>query len=238
MTMGWPTSLLVVRHGESVGNAAAAAARRDGSEVIDVPTRDPDVDLTEQGARQAETIGRWLRGLPREEQPEIAVLSPYVRARRTASIALEELGEPVSVRVDERLRDRELGVLDRLTARGIELRHPDEAARRRLVGKFYHRPGGGESWADVLLRVRSALTDLCAAHAGRRVLIVTHDVVVLLIRYVLEDLDEDRVLEISRRTAPVNGGITHYQLDDDGGLVLRSYNMTVAPEGRLVGSDG
>jgi broad specificity phosphatase PhoE len=40
------------------------------------------------------------------------------------------------IRVDERLRDRELGVLDLLTMQGVKARFPQEAERRRWLGKF------------------------------------------------------------------------------------------------------
>lgn len=231
MTAGWPSALWLVRHGESVGNAAAVDAWRRGAEVVAVAARDADVDLTARGRSQAEAMGRWLAALDGDRRPEVAVVSPYLRARRTLGIALDGLPGAVSVRVDERLRDRELGVLDRLTARGIEARHPEEAAARRRQGKFYHRPAGGESWADVLLRLRSAVADLRADHAGRRVLVVAHDVVVVLFRYLLEGLDEAQVLELSRRAAPLNCGVTYYEHEGDG-LVLRSYNLAVDREGR------
>lgn len=231
MTAGWPSALWLVRHGESVGNAAAVDAWRRGAEVVAVEPRDADVDLTARGCSQAEAMGGWLATLADDRRPEVALASPYLRARRTLDIALDRLPGSVPVRVDERLRDRELGVLDRLTARGIEARHPEEAAARRRHGKFYHRPAGGESWADVLLRLRSALVDLRADHAGQRVLIVAHDVVVVLFRYLLERLDEAQVLEMSRRTAPLNCGVTYYEYQGDG-LVLRTYNLAVDGEGR------
>ena len=41
--------------------------------------------------------------------------------------------------------------------RHAEEHYPDEAKRRDLLGKFYYRPPGGESWADVALRIRSVL---------------------------------------------------------------------------------
>ena len=237
MTAGWPSSLWLVRHGESVGNAAAAEARRRGLEVIDIEPRDADVDLTAAGRAQAEAVGRWLAALPVEQRPELALVSPYLRARRTASIALERVASQVSVRIDERLRDRELGVLDRLTVEGIEARQPQEAAARKRLGKFYHRPPGGESWPDVLLRLRSALADMRADFAGRRVLVVAHDVVVVLFRYLLEGLDEAQVLEISRTTAPIHCGITYYQLHGPAGLVLRHYNTVIDRQGRLERAD-
>ena len=56
--------LLLLRHGESQGNVAAARASRAGSHVIEVPARDADVELTELGVRQAEATGeklaRWV----------------------------------------------------------------------------------------------------------------------------------------------------------------------------------
>lgn len=233
MSDTWPQALWLVRHGESAGNAAAAAARASGAEVIDIDRRDADVDLTPQGSCQAEAVGRWLAALPPDQRPEQAVVSPYLRTRRTADIALRHLDRAVPVTLDERIRDRELGVLDRLTAKGIEVRHPEEADARRRLGKFYHRPAGGESWADVLLRLRSALADLRTQHAGRRVLVVAHDVVVILFRYLLEGLDEATALEISRRTAPVNCGITFYEMQAERGLVLATYNASIDRDGQL-----
>ena len=74
-------------------------------------------------------------------------------------------GVDAPVRLDERLREREFGVLDRLTKVGIEERFPEQAAARAFLGKFFHRPPGGESWADVAARVRAVLVDLRLDHA-------------------------------------------------------------------------
>ena len=84
----------------------------------------------------------------------VLLCSPYLRAVETARLAL---GAEAAVTIDERLRDRELGILDALTARGVDARLPQEAARRRWLGKFYYRPPGGEAWTDVALRLRSFL---------------------------------------------------------------------------------
>ena len=86
---------------------------------------------------------------------------------------------------DERLRDRELGVLDLLTRLGVANRFPFEAQRRQWLGKFYHRPPGGESWADGALRLRFFLAELPTATAPDRAVLVVHDAVVMLIRYIL-----------------------------------------------------
>ena len=77
-------------------------------------------------------------------------------------------------------------------ALGIEAKFPELAAQRALVGKFYFRPPGGESWCDVILRLRSVLEMLRRDHVGERVLIVAHQVIVNCFRYLLECLDEAR----------------------------------------------
>lgn len=202
------TELLLVRHGESLGNVAYRAAYASGAQVIDLDVRDADVELSELGVEQARALGRWLAALDGDATPESVWCSSYVRARQTARIALDEAGIELGVRLDERLRDRDAGVLDRLTARGVHELFPDEARRRDRVGKFYHQPAGGESWADVALRVRSVLHDIDADDADRRVLVVAHDAVVLLFRYVCERLDEAEVMRIRRSVSVANASVT------------------------------
>ncbi|WP_082812983.1 histidine phosphatase family protein [Cellulomonas timonensis] len=219
------TTLLLVRHGESQANLAAAAADAAGAEVIDVPARDPDVLLSDLGVSQAAALGRWLDGLPAAERPQSVWCSPYARAVQTAEIALGAAGLALPIHVDERLRDRELGVLDTLTSHGVEVRMPFEAQRRRWVGKFYYRPPGGESWADVALRMRSLLDDVARVEAGRRVLVVCHDAVVMVTRYVCEQLTEVEVLD-ANRTAPVrNASVTTLARPATGGAwTLHDFN--------------
>lgn len=136
--------------------------------------------------------------------------------------------------IDERLREREFGILDRLTRTGIVALHPEQAETRRTLGKFYHRPPGGESWCDVILRLRSALDTLSLHYPMRRVVLVCHEVVVMCFRYLLEDLDEARLMEIDRQGDIANCGVTEYHYDGtaglNGGLVLRRFNFTVPLE--------
>ncbi|HEX5199151.1 MAG TPA: histidine phosphatase family protein [Actinoplanes sp.] len=201
-TLDW---LAVVRHGESIGNAAAADAEAGGAEVIDIAERDADVPLSRTGREQATALGRALAG----HSPGVAVVSPYLRARQTAEAALAGLDMPVLV--DERLRDRELGVLDLLTTRGVAARLPGEAQRRARLGKFYYRPPGGESWADVLLRLRSLLRDVRADHPDGRVVLFAHEAIVLLIRYLVEGLDEAELMAIAGRTTIANCSISSWR---------------------------
>jgi broad specificity phosphatase PhoE len=200
--------LVLVRHGESVANQVASAAEATGSETIDVGMRDADVPLSDTGVEQARALGKRLARLPGGDHPEAVWVSPYLRARQTAQIALEHAGLQLPVLVDERLRDRELGVLDLLTTAGVMARYPEEAARRKWLGKFYHRPPGGESWADVALRLRSLLGELDQRAAGRRVMLVAHDAIIVITRYICEQLSEEQVLELTRTSTIRNGSIT------------------------------
>jgi broad specificity phosphatase PhoE len=214
----------MARHGESTANVASHEAAVSGLDAVDMPLRDADVPLSPLGREQAAALGRRLAALPPGERPTAVVCSPYVRARDTARLALEHLADPPPIVLDERLRDRELGVLFMLTQRGIQARYPEEAERKRRIGKFYYRPPAGESWADVALRLRSALADLDREHAGGRVLVVAHDAVVVLTRYIIERLSEEELLDIER-TVVTNASLTVWA-QEDAGLRLVTFNDT------------
>lgn len=214
------TELILVRHGESVGNVAREEAESTGALSIAMSVRDADVPLSELGVQQARAVGRWLAEDP-DRLPDAVWTSPYLRARHTAQTALAELADPPALRQDERIRDRELGVLDLLTRRGVIDRFPAEAQRRSWLGKFYYRPPGGESWVDLVLRIRSFLADLERGPAHGRHLIVSHDAVILLFRYVLEQLDEDRVFEIARSGSVTNASVSRL-VRHDGEPVWRT----------------
>src|SRR4051812_14386993 len=140
----WPDALWLVRHGESAGNVAATAAEARGAARIDIATRDMDVPLSERGERQARALGAWIGEQPAGERPTAVLSSPYQRACQTAEMTMAAAGlGTVDICVDERLREREFGQLDRLTKAGIVERFPEEAERRTFLGKFYYRPMGG-----------------------------------------------------------------------------------------------
>jgi 2,3-bisphosphoglycerate-dependent phosphoglycerate mutase len=223
----WPDALWVVRHGESSGNVARDRAEAQELERIDLEARDVDIPLSDLGREQSEALGRWMAEQPRT--PTVVWTSPYLRARQTTDAALSAAGLDLPVVVDERLREREFGALDGLTRRGITAQYPEESERRRRIGKFYHRPPGGESWSDVLLRLRTALDDMRRECEGERVLLVAHQVVVLLTRYVVERMDEQQVLAVDAEGDVANCSVTSYRRDGDG-LVLETYNEVAAME--------
>ncbi len=220
-TRGWPRGLWVVRHGESAGNVARDAAEAQELERIDIAQRDMDVPLSELGEQQAAALGRWTAR--QDDRPTTVWVSPYLRAQETARLAVAAAGLDVRVRVDERLREREFGVLDGLTRKGITTLFPDESERRTRLGKFFHRPPGGESWADVALRVRAVLDEIRSHEQDERVVVVAHQVVVLVVRYVVEGMSEAEVLEVDRQGEVANCSVTSYAFDT-GEPVLTRYN--------------
>ena len=215
-----PDELVLVRHGESAGNIADSQARDADADRLELSARDADVELSANGEEQARTLGRWAAGLAEGERPDLVVCSPYRRAADTARAALADLD--VDLLMDERLRERDLGLLDGLTGKGIRARYPEEAERRSHVGKFYYQPPSGESWADVVLRARSLLADLREGYDGKRVWLFTHQAVIMSFRYALEGLDETDLLEIDRTTPIPNASVTRYCKRPDG-LVLETF---------------
>lgn len=233
MEQKWPQEIWLVRHGQSAGNVARDRAEAAAGHRIDIAERDVDVPLSELGMQQSEALGAWFASLPPDRRPNVVLHSPYVRAAETARILMQRLDHAdLTVRVDERLREKEFGVLDRLTTHGIAHHFPDLYEQRNHVGKFYFRPPGGESWCDVILRLRSVMDTLEREFCNERVLIVAHQVTVNCFRYLFEHLDEARILEFDRAGDVPNCSVTSYEYDPElgkrGDLALRLVNF-VAP---------
>lgn len=230
MTMAWPERLWIVRHGQSAGNVARDLASASNEDRIPIGQRDVDVPLSALGEEQSHALGRWFAGAGAEDRPDVLLCSPYVRARQTAELFRAAGGARSDVAIcgDERLREKEFGILDGLTASGIHHLQPEQAEIRRLLGKFYHRPPGGESWCDVVLRLRSLMDTVSLHYAGRRVMIFAHQVVVLCLRTIIENLDEPTILAIDREGDVANCSVTEYrhiQGARGGKLELLHYNM-------------
>lgn len=220
-----PQALWWVRHAESEGNLADTRAQEAGAERLELQARDADMPLSAAGVEQAQALGRAWASLGADVRPTVVVSSPYERALTTARLAVEAAGLDLEVLLDERLRERDLGVLDGYTRTGIERRFPEEAERRAWVGKFYYRPPGGESWADVAGRVRAVTDALERRHAGERVVVVSHQALIMIARYVLENLTEREILDIDTSHRIANTAVARYRYQD-GVARLVAFNDT------------
>ncbi|MFC0252752.1 histidine phosphatase family protein [Massilia consociata] len=233
MEQKWPQEIWLVRHGQSAGNVARELAEASAGHHIDIADRDVDVPLSELGERQSQALGSWFAAMPPDQRPTVVLHSPYVRAAETANILMQRLDrDALVVQSDERLREKEFGILDRLTTYGIAHHHPELYEQRQHVGKFYFRPPGGESWCDVILRLRSVVDTLEREFCRERVLIVAHQVTVNCFRYLFERLDEKTILDFDRAGDVPNCSVTSYSFDPalgkHGDLALRLVNF-VAP---------
>jgi broad specificity phosphatase PhoE len=82
-----------------------------------------------------------------------------------------------------------------------------------MVGKFYFRPPGGESWCDVILRLRSVIDGIRLTKPECRVLVVGHQVIVNCFRYLLEGMREEQILAVDREGDFPNCGYAEYDVD-------------------------
>ena len=196
--------LVLVRHGESTGNAEGRLLGR-----LDAP-------LTERGRRQAEAVGKALAA------PARIVTSPLARARATAEAIALATGHPVDdLVVDERWIEADFGALD-----GCELTAVPEDTWRRLRTDSHFRPGDGESLAEVGIRVRASLTELFAstdegARGDADVVVVTHVSPVKAAVCWALGLPDDAAWRMHLATASVTriGWSSH-------GPVLHAFNVT------------
>jgi 2,3-bisphosphoglycerate-dependent phosphoglycerate mutase len=217
MAMSHSSELCLIRHAESQANLEKkeiGAGERSSYPSALKRERDADVALTPRGVKQAGATGSYLA----ERYPpfDVCYVSPWTRTRQTFEHILTgyppEEQEQIRRRTvfDERLREHERGILLWLTPEQIAKRYPEEAHRLHLDGEFYYRPLGGESWADVTQRLASVYQTWAQQHAGARILVVTHSIVLLCVRHLLLRLSERATLEVARDEHPHNCAICRF----------------------------
>jgi broad specificity phosphatase PhoE len=214
--------LMAVRHGQSRANVAFPAADAAGALDAGLTGRDADVELTALGRAQADALGRRLAALPADRRPEVIVCSPFRRARDTWAIAAAHGSWP-EPEYDDRLVDRRMGELELLTRAAVAARHPGEQAKRD-ADWYHYRPPAGENFADMHDRLSAFLADAHHEHAGRRLLVVAHDSVVLMLRGVLEGLDPAQIDAVEKQAGYVRNASVSRFVAAGGGWRVAAYN--------------
>jgi ribonuclease H / adenosylcobalamin/alpha-ribazole phosphatase len=164
-----PVTVVLVRHGET---SMTVSRGYSGS-------GEPGPPLNEHGRRQAAAAATLVEHVGRDmwgdiEYPSEVVASPMVRTQETAAIIGERLGLPV--RVDATFQEANFGEWQGLTAEEIEERWPGQLEPWHTKADV--RPPGGESIADVGVRLRRGYDELLAGGGGRTVVVVSHAVAI------------------------------------------------------------
>jgi len=149
------TRLCIVRHGETAWNAEHRVQGQ-----LDIP-------LNELGLKQAQAVGRALKG----EHFDVVYSSDLARARQTAAPIAEILGAELVL--DKNLRERHYGIFERLTYAEVKEKFPEDYARFEAREPDYAFRTG-ESLKDFSARSIAAVSKIAERHKGQRVLVFTH----------------------------------------------------------------
>lgn len=211
MTM--PIDLVLVRHGNSEGNAANKRSREgDDSAFTEefLMRHSSQWRLTDEGKGQAIAAGEWIREnfvfLPFDRY----YTSEYLRAMETAAF----LDLPDAKWYAEfYLRERDYGDLDVMTDKERKKRYK-ECLEKKSRNQLLWTPPNGESIATLCLRVDRVLNTLHRECSDKRVIIVCHGDVIRAIRIRLERLSQIEFKRMDESTDPFdkihNGQILHY----------------------------
>jgi probable phosphoglycerate mutase len=154
------TELLVVRHGESMGNVEGRFGGHG-------PT-----PLTERGKRQARAVAAHLAA---SHAPTRLIASDLPRARETALAVAEATGLPLVT--DPGLRERSVGCWDDMLFTEVAAQFPEEW---ELMNQRDYRycPPGGETIDAVFARVGATIERVVAEHPGERIVLVSHGIAI------------------------------------------------------------
>lgn len=203
--------LILIRHGESEGNASGVIQGR------------LDFGLSETGVRQACATAAFLA----EVGPDRLVTSPLRRATQTAEILAGQLGRaPLPM---PELMEYDIGQASGLTAGELRRRFPEVFAAVAAG----HRPTfpGEEGRDNFAARLRKALDQL--AEAGGTTIAVAHGGVISSLCHLAVGIDVNRPGAFH----VANCSITEIVRDRAGRLVVARHNDTCHLSGMVTFTD-
>lgn len=212
-----PIDVLCVRHGESEGNVALAQSRKGDDSGFTPEFRGRHSStwkLTPYGCWQAEQSGLWLS---RNDFTQFGryTVSPHHRALQTAAF----LKLPnANWYIEPYLREREWGQADVLTDSEKRARFAEIMERQDTDG-FYWAPPGGESFAQVQMRVDSVLESHSREHFDDTAILVCHEDVMKIVRVRIEHIGEHEFQSAMDAEPIHNGQIFHYTRRDENDVV-------------------
>lgn len=223
--------LVLVRHGQSLWNLQNRF------------TGWTDIDLSEQGIREAHEAGKLLKEIGYEF--DVAYTSTLIRANRTLDIILQELGVELPIKYSYRLNERHYGALQGLNKaetaakygdeqvhiwrRSADVRPPaldlDDPRHPRNDPKYKDLPADEQPASEHLLDTIDRVIPFWDSDikpdllAGKRVIISAHgNSIRALVKY-LENLDNESIMKVEIPT----GKPLVYELDQDLKFVRKYY---------------
>jgi broad specificity phosphatase PhoE len=198
------TRILLIRHGATVSS---------GEDSFNGET---DIPLSELGREEARALGRRLA----EERIDAFYSSPLSRALETARLVAAPHGKEVVPLAD--LREVSHGRWEGKLRAEVEELYTEEY-RRWEADPFSFAPSGGETGLAVTARALPALLGIVGAHAGQRVLVVSHKATIRLLLASLLGLDPRRYRD---RLDCSPAGLSVLEFRERAGARLALFNDT------------
>jgi probable phosphoglycerate mutase len=200
------TRVLLVRHGQSQGNAE----RRFGGHS---PT-----PLSELGHRQAEATASALAA----ERVTAIYSSDLLRAVQTAEPLARATG--LEITRTPALRERSVGLMEGLTFEEAAAAHPDEYAAL-LRRDFEHVLVGGESYRQLLDRAAAELDRAVEQNRGGTLALFSHTgTICILALHLMGALDAPNLKPVWLSSS--NCGVTRFSIEHGGLIRIKALNDT------------
>jgi broad specificity phosphatase PhoE len=155
---GTPTTLLLLRHGETLLTPQRRLSGSGGN----------NLSLSQPGRHQAAQTAAHVAD---RYHVQAIVTSPLRRCQETAQAVAAQLG--LGVRVEQGLRETDFGAWEGMTFTEVRERYPDDLTAW-MNSPAVAPTGGGEPFEAVARRVAAVRDALLAQHTGKTVLIVSH----------------------------------------------------------------
>ncbi|MBM3179994.1 MAG: histidine phosphatase family protein [Chloroflexi bacterium] len=172
------TDIRLVRHGQTDWNLTG----RWQGQAPDAP------GLNDMGRVQALALLNQLKDI----NFSAIYSSDLLRARQTAELIAGPMG--LTVTLETRLREINLGVWEGMLSSEVETQYPQELAERAR-DPYHARAPQGESPSDMTERVVAAVNDIAKEHADESVIIVSHGVSLAIIICHAQGFPLDEVYE-------------------------------------------
>ena len=200
------TKVLLIRHGQSEGNAAG----RFGGHT--------NTPLSPRGRKQSIATAQALTS----ESLSAIYSSDLPRAMQTAE-PLAKLTR-IEIQATDAFRERSVGVMEGLTFEEAAEKHPDQYAAL-LRRDFEHVLSGGESYRQLLDRASQKLDEAIEQHKGGRIAVFSHTgTICILALHLMGALDAPELKAVWIATS--NCGISRFEVREDGFLRVLTVNDT------------